>query len=260
MQIRHKNRELYFKELETTSENFILPYIKSIKNIHIGSQVLEVGCGEGGNLLPFAKMGCDVVGVDLSISKIEDACAFFQKERVDATFIASDIFLLEHLFGTFDIIICHDVVEHIEDKAGFIRKLCDFLVPDGVIFTAFPAWQMPFGGHQQICRSKILSHLPYFHLLPTPIYKKILSIFNEPLDCIEELLSIKRTKCPIEYFERIIGNSNLKTIKRQFYLINPHYKIKFGLPPVRLPLLISKIPYLRNYFTTSAFYILSFDT
>ena len=151
MQIRHKNRELYFKELETTSENFILPYIKSIKNIHTGSRVLEVGYGEGGNLLPFAKMGCDVVGVDLSI-------------------------------------------------------------------------------------------------------------FNEPLDCIEELLSIKRTKCPIEYFELIIGNSNLKTIKRQFYLINPHYKIKFGLPPVRLPLLISKIPYLRNYFTTSAFYILSFDT
>ena len=40
-------------------------------------KVLEVGCGEGGNLLPFAKAGCRVMGVDIDAMRIEQARAFF---------------------------------------------------------------------------------------------------------------------------------------------------------------------------------------
>lgn len=47
MQIRHTNRELYFKELSITSKDFILPYVSTKKNINKGSRVLAVGCGEG---------------------------------------------------------------------------------------------------------------------------------------------------------------------------------------------------------------------
>lgn len=47
MQIRHTNRELYFKELPITSKDFILPYVSTKKNINKGSRVLAVGCGEG---------------------------------------------------------------------------------------------------------------------------------------------------------------------------------------------------------------------
>lgn len=37
MQIRHTNRELYFKELSITSKDFILPYVSTKKNINKGS-------------------------------------------------------------------------------------------------------------------------------------------------------------------------------------------------------------------------------
>ena len=125
----------------------------------------------------------------------------------------------------------------------------------GVIFMSFPAWQMPFGGHQQMCRSRLLSHLPFFHLLPMTLYEWILRVWKEDERCIRELLNIKRTKCPIELFERII-KENFEVIDRTFYFINPHYEVKFHLRPRKLYSVIGVIPYIRNFFTTSCFYCL----
>ena len=64
MQERHTNRERYFEEQAHTTRNYYIPYIK--KNIgNLQNKVLEVGCGEGGNLLPFAELGCDTIGIDI---------------------------------------------------------------------------------------------------------------------------------------------------------------------------------------------------
>ena len=43
---------------------------------------------------------------------------------------------------------------------------------------------------------------------------------------------------------------------RRLYFINPHYETKFGLRPRRLSPLIGAIPYVRDFFTTSCFYIM----
>lgn len=257
MQNRHKDRGLYFKELAYTSKYFFLPYISTFRKIESITRVLEVGCGDGGNLLPFAEIGCKVIGVDISITRIHDARAFFKEKNAKATFIASDVFALKELYGHFDIIICHDVIGHISDKFSFLTKFSRFLLADGIMFVAFPAWQMPFGGHQQICKSRLLSHLPYFHLLPAFAYEGILKVFKESNGCIDELLSIKETKCSIEYFERTLRKCNLNIVDRCLYLINPHYKVKFGLSPIKQNSIISALPYIRNYFTTSAFYIIN---
>lgn len=163
--------------------------------------ILEIGCGDGGNLLPFTELGCNTTGVDLSAGRIKDAILFFEERQIKGNFIASDIFKLKGLEHKFDLIICHDVIEHIKDKATFLSNLPKYINPEGIIFMSFPAWQMPFGGHQQICKSKIISHFPFIHLLPAPIYKGILKFSGESTGCIEELLSIKETKTSIELFE-----------------------------------------------------------
>ncbi len=258
MQTRHTNRRQYFNELARTCEAYFLPYISRFKTVDGGTRVLEVGCGDGGNLVPFARMGCEVTGVDLAKSRIEDARRFFQEEGLDASFIATDVFLLTELHNKFDVIVCHDVIEHIGDKHQFMGKLKDFLAPDGIIFMSFPAWQMPFGGHQQICSGKTLSHLPFIHLLPVRAYKWLLSRGHESEGCINELLSIKETRCPIELFEKQLRKAgSLKVLDRTFYFINPHYEVKFGLRPRKLWGIVGGIPYLRNFFTSSCFYILT---
>ena len=87
MQKRHTDRESYFGEQSQTSKNYYIPYIKEVIG-HIPDKVLEVGCGEGGNLLPFAKAGCRVMGVDIDAMRIEQARAFFAQRHQQGQFPA----------------------------------------------------------------------------------------------------------------------------------------------------------------------------
>ena len=259
MQERHSNKKQYFNEQDTTSRKYVIPFISDLIEINENTNILEIGCGEGGNLRPFLELGCSrVIGVDLSEGKIAKANEFFadhpKKENIE--FILADIYKSEEL-GKFDIIIMRDVIEHIHDQERFMDFVKKFLKPEGKFFLGFPPWYNPFGGHQQICESKILSKLPYFHILPKPLYKLILKVFGENNTKIEDLLEIKDTGITIERFEKILTNSNYKTDKRYFYLINPNYEIKFGLKPKKQFSLISKIPFLRNFLTTASYYVVS---
>lgn len=257
MQERHINRTIYFRELSITSKNYFIPYIQRWHKIETEMSILEIGCGEGGNLLPFSEIGCFTTGVDIAVNRIEEAKYFFNKFQAKGNFIAEDIFSLRNPGSKYDIIICHDVIEHIEDKESLLLIIKDYLKNDGVVFMSFPAWQMPFGGHQQICKNHVLAHLPFVHLLPVILYKTMIKLFGENEDCIKELLSIKHTHTTIELFERIVNKTNLTIQNRQLWLINPHYEVKFGLHPCKLPHLFSSIPYLRNFLSSSCFYILS---
>ena len=139
---------------------------------------------------------------------------------------------------------------------GYVKK---FLKPAGKIFFGFPPWQNPFGGHQQVCNSKLISKLPFFHLLPNFLYKGILKTFGESDNKIESLLEIKETGITIERFKRILKNHDYNIDKETFFLINPNYETKFGLKPREQSKIISSIPYFRNYFVTAFYAIVSFD-
>lgn len=258
MQERHSNRAQYFNELAASCEKYFIPYLNKFISIRPGMRVLEVGCGDGGNLLPFARLGCKVTGIDISERRIADARVFFEQQRVDAQLLAADIFDVSGLDGMFDIVLIHDVIEHIGQKQEFLNHVKRFLSPDGILFVGFPAWQMPFGGHQQICQSPIVSHLPFVHLLPAVFYEGVLRLAGESEHCVNELIDIKRCGVTVEHFEYLLKECNYTLIERQLWLINPHYEIKFGLTPQKLPDLIGAIPYLRNFVSSSCFYILKY--
>lgn len=79
MQKRHIDRATYFKELSITSREYFIPYILKWHTVEQNISVLEIGCGEGGNLLPFSLMGCHTVGVDMAIGRIKEANSFFNE-------------------------------------------------------------------------------------------------------------------------------------------------------------------------------------
>lgn len=257
MQERHSDGKRYFRELAYTSEKYLLPFIEGVCPIVPGMRVLEIGCGMGGNLAPFVQRGCRVTGVDLGKDRIENAALMLQAEgNPDIELIAADIFTVNHLQHCFDLVIVHDVIEHIPDKDRFFKSVRDFLKPGGVLFMAFPAWQMPFGGHQQICRSRLLSHLPFFHLLPRFMYKGILTLFHESESTVNELLSIKECGISVGQFRHYLEKYNYEVCKERLYFINPHYEIKFHLRPRVLSPFIAGLPYIRNFFCTSAFFLI----
>lgn len=259
MQARHLDRKTYFEDSAITSSLFYLPYIRKFHPITSCSKILEIGCGEGGNLKPFANIGCQVFGVDMAQIRIEQARQFFSEEKLKGHFESGDF--LEYPTPSeddkFDIAILHDVIEPVPNKIAFLSHIRKFLKEDGILFVAFPAWQMPFGGHQQISRNKTWSKVPYFHLLPNPLYRFILNrLAGEEESMVSELISIKKTKCPIERFEKVVKATGLSVCNRQLWLINPHYQQKFGLRPRKLCRGISYIPFFRNFCSTSCFYLL----
>lgn len=255
---RYTDRERYFLELAQTSRDYYPDYIRNFRAAGPESRVLEIGCGEGGNLLPFAELGCHVAGLDLAPNKISNAKLFFEKRGAAGEFYCADFLGDCPLEGKFDIVLIHDVIEHIEPegKDEFFRRIKDFLSPGGVVFFGFPAWQMPFGGHQQICRSR-MCRLPFIHLFPKGLYRAWLRCFGEKPGQVDELLSIKRSKMTPEKFVRLCREHGYEIRDRTLWLISPHYRAKFNLRPAVLYPPFSWIPYLRNFFSTSCFFIIS---
>ena len=254
----HTDKKRYFEIQQENAEEYVIPFIEDKFKLVPGTRVLEIGCGEGGVLAPFLKKGCIGVGVELHESRLQLAKDLLKNEIETGkiTFIASDIYkvTVQELGGRFDLVIMKDVIEHIHDQKKLLQRLHDLLLPQGVIFFGFPPWQMPFGGHQQMCKSKLLSKLPYYHLLPRPAYKWVLKSFGEPT---EDLLEIKDTGISIERFERIVKQTNYKVIDEIHYLINPIYKYKFGWKARKQIPVLKSIPYVRDFFTTCVYYLIT---
>ncbi len=257
----HQSKKVYFNYQYLTCRDYIIPFIS--RYIDLGSQkrVLEIGSAEAGVLKAFTEQGHQCVGIELSEKRVALAKEFMATELASnqVEFIAEDIYNIDpntRFEGPFDIIILKDVIEHIHDQGRFMARLASFMAPDGIVFFGFPPWQMPFGGHQQIASHSIASKLPYYHLLPKGMYKGMLKAFGENERTIENLLEIKDTGISIERFEKELKSNNFEVLQRKLFLINPIYKHKFNLKVREQLPLLGQIPYLRNFFSTCAYYVL----
>lgn len=256
----HKDKQWYFDVQKKVTEEYIIPYLSSHLDFSNSLNVLEVGCAEAGVLSAFLIGGHQCTGIELQPSRIQLAAKFLESEIKAGTakLINKNIYdieIEEDFKSKFDLIILKDVIEHIPNQEKAIHKLTSFLAENGKIFFAFPPWHMPFGGHQQIAKSKILQKFPWIHLLPKPIYKRLLNLFDEPKHTVKELLEIKDTGITIGRFEKILKNEKLKIAKNQHWFINPIYKYKFGLTPKKLINPLKKVVYLKNFYT-SCYYCL----
>jgi len=253
----HADRKRYFDIQVMNAEKYVIPFIEEKFPVKPGMRVLEIGCGEGGVLKAFINKGCKGLGVELDTPRIDDALKFLPDDVAAGRirFVAKDIYLVDiekDFSGRFDIIVLKDVIEHIHDQPKLIGWMKNFLNPGGIVFFGFPPWYMPFGGHQQMCRSKV-SKLPYIHLLPRGIYRWILQKKKEPVDA---LMEIKDTGISIERFEKICKKEGYIFLHKRHYLLNPIYEWKFGWKPRKQAALIKAIPFFRNFLTTCVYYII----
>lgn len=240
--------------------NYVIPFIEEAFPLGEGMDVLEIGCAEGGVLLAFLEKGCNGVGVELSEHRAELAAGYLQEyiDKGQAQVISKNIYdpsFEKEFRGKFDLIVLKDVIEHIPDQEKIMAYMKTYLKPGGHIFFGFPPWMMPFGGHQQICDTKI-GKMPYYHLLPRGAYKWLLKRFGESDQKIVELLEIWDTGISLERFERIAKSTQYTTANKQLYLVNPIYKYKFKLKPRKQAGFIGAIPWFRNFVTTCGYYLL----
>lgn len=256
---QHIDSSIRYQQQVDNARNYVLPFIEANTRIDHNTKVLEVGTGEAGVLRPFLEKGAFCVGVDLADVRIGLARDFTQDylQQQQIVLLTKNIYdddFKEQYQGFFDVIILKDVIEHVPNQEAFIPYLKTLLAPGGQIFFGFPPWYMPFGGHQQVAQGKWTSKVPWYHILPKGIYRRLLIWGGESDGVITELLEVKDTRISIERFERIVRKSGLRIIRRQPYLINPIYKYKFGLQPRKQWPPLFWLPFFRNFVTTCMYY------
>lgn len=254
----HKNKPRYFEIQYLNAQSSIIPFLEGHFDPAKGKRVLEIGCAEGGVLKAFVERGCTCMGIELSPTRTQLAKEF-QAEAVASgqiQFIARDIYEIDEneLGGKFDLVILKDVIEHIHDQKRFMKEVSKFLNPKGMIFFGFPSWRMPYGGHQQLAKSKWAAKLPYYHILPKPLYIGMLRLLGEKGN-LDSLLEIKDTRISTARFERLCTENKFEIAKRIKYFIAPIYEYKFGYKPKVLWSWLGAIPFFNDFVTFQSYYI-----
>jgi ubiquinone/menaquinone biosynthesis C-methylase UbiE len=100
--------------------NFYEVLEKEVGKMGAGS-VLDAGCGEGFSLdrLRKAGLGKDLIGIDFS----KKAIAIGQKLFPDLAIKEGDIYGLDFKDNSFDLVLCTEVLEHLEDPQRALKEL-----------------------------------------------------------------------------------------------------------------------------------------
>ncbi|MEX2756340.1 MAG: methyltransferase domain-containing protein, partial [Candidatus Sigynarchaeota archaeon] len=120
------------------------------KNMHQGLnlQILNIGAGLGDDLKVISAFGAvHVVDIDQRALQLvpEDLC---QEKRI------ADIVDLPYPDGSFDIVTCFDVFEHVKDDARAMREVFRVLKAGGLLLFTVPAFQRLYSSHD-----RLLSHV-----------------------------------------------------------------------------------------------------
>ncbi len=102
-----------------------------------GKTVLDVGCGGGLLAENMAIRGARVTGIDRSEKALGVARAHAAKSGAAVEYISADAetWARDHA-GTYDIITCLEVLEHVPNVARTIKACADMLKPGGAFFFA----------------------------------------------------------------------------------------------------------------------------
>ena len=125
-------------------------------------RVLEIGCGDGGNIIPmgFELPNSEFVGIDSATVPIQHAKRVIERTGArNVTARALDIMEIAQDFGTFDYIIAHGIYSWVPVKVQErILGICrDHLSARGVAFISFNTG--PAGRIRQLTRDMMRFHL-----------------------------------------------------------------------------------------------------
>jgi 2-polyprenyl-6-hydroxyphenyl methylase/3-demethylubiquinone-9 3-methyltransferase len=100
-----------------------------------GKTALDVGCGAGLLAEPLARLGAKTTGVDASSELIAVAREHAQAMALEVDYRAADVLQID---GSFDLVTCMEVIEHVADPAVFLPALAKRLAPGGLLILSTP--------------------------------------------------------------------------------------------------------------------------
>jgi 2-polyprenyl-6-hydroxyphenyl methylase/3-demethylubiquinone-9 3-methyltransferase len=102
-----------------------------------GARALDVGCGGGILSESLARAGANVTAIDLAPAVLEVARLHLYESRLSVDYRETSVEALAiEMRGTFDVIACMEMLEHVPDPGSVIRACATLLVPGGKLFLS----------------------------------------------------------------------------------------------------------------------------
>ncbi len=108
------------------------------------ARILDAGCGSGRNMVELAPRGT-VTGIELS-----DASVAAARARGIGEVVQGSLLELPFAEDSFDLAVCLDVIEHLQDDRTALGELRRVLAPGGALLVTVPAYQWLWSGHDEI--------------------------------------------------------------------------------------------------------------
>ncbi len=125
----NETRMLFIKE------RIINKYQKlgSLKEILEKKLILDLGCGGGILSETLAEEGANILAIDQSKKLINEAKKRAKSKKLKIDYQYQSIKNLKGKRAKFDVILCMEVVEHVQDYRNFIKLAFECLKKDGII-------------------------------------------------------------------------------------------------------------------------------
>lgn len=116
-----------------------VPFFKQALIKHYGQdltrvRLLDIGCGGGVLTEEFARMGCQVAGIDISPRSISVAQAHADQSGLSIDYRVAKAERLPFEDDSFEAISCCDLLEHVPDWKQVVAEASRVLQPDGLFF------------------------------------------------------------------------------------------------------------------------------
>lgn len=113
----------------------------------VAKRILDVGCGGGLLAEALARAGALVTGIDMSPDSLAVARLHLLESRVQVDYRQTTAEeLAEAMPGSFDVVACMELLEHVPDPARLVQACSTLVRPGGsVVFSTINRTPMAFG-------------------------------------------------------------------------------------------------------------------
>lgn len=95
-----------------------------------GLDIIDVGCGGGLVCEPMARLSGNVTGIDADANAIEVSKAHAEQSGLEINY---EVNAPEDAAQKYDVVLALEIIEHVDDRAGFVKSVIDLCKPDGLI-------------------------------------------------------------------------------------------------------------------------------